>query len=127
MPPVQYSRGGKQRFGRDRGRATTGSRLPRLLVCLLLACCLLILVGLGTSPTLRGRVCSRGKLGILYSVSNTTSSISTYQTAYTSSRAINPGLREFRISAGSSMAAVRNGFSMVLSMMPLLAKCRGPS
>ena len=33
---------------------------------LLLACCLLILMGMRASPTFRQQVCSRGKLGILH-------------------------------------------------------------
>ena len=65
MQPEQYFKDGKQRFGLSRSTVTTTHRLQRLLVGLLLACCLLILVGLRVSPTFRRRVCSRGKLGIL--------------------------------------------------------------
>ena len=65
MQPEQYFKDGKQRFGLDRSTVTTTARLQRLLVGLLLACCLLILVGLRASPTFRRQVCSRGKLGIL--------------------------------------------------------------
>ena len=61
MPPEQYFKDGKQRFGLNRSAVTTTHWLQRLL----LACCLLILAGLRVSPTLRPRVCSRGKLGIL--------------------------------------------------------------
>ena len=56
---------GKQRFGLNRSAVTTTHRLQRLLVALLLACCLLILVGMRASPTFRRQVCCRGKLGIL--------------------------------------------------------------
>ena len=66
MQPEQYFRDGKQRFGLNRSTVTTTDRLQRLLVGLLLACCLLILAGLRTSPTFRKQVCSRGKLGILH-------------------------------------------------------------
>ena len=66
MQPEQYFRDGKQRFGLDRSTVTTTHRLQRLLVGLLLACCLLILLGMRASPTFRRQVCSRGKLGILH-------------------------------------------------------------
>ena len=66
MQPEQYFKDGKQRFGLDRSTVTTTARLQRLLVGLLLACCLLILVGVRASPTFRRQVCSRGKLGILH-------------------------------------------------------------
>ena len=56
---------GKQRFGLNRSTVTTTDRLQRLLVGLLLACCLLILAGVRASPSFRRQVCSRGKLGIL--------------------------------------------------------------
>ena len=49
-----------------RDTVTTIHRLRRLLVALLLACCLLILAGLRISPAFRRRVCSRGQLGILH-------------------------------------------------------------
>ena len=45
--------------------ATTTARLGRMLVGLLLACCLLLLVGRRASWQFRRRVCSRGKLGLL--------------------------------------------------------------
>ena len=66
MQPEQYFKDGKQRFGLDRSTVTTTDRLQRLLVALLLACCLLILAGMLASPTFRRQVCSRGKLGILH-------------------------------------------------------------
>jgi len=66
MQPEQYFKDGKQRFGLDRSTVTTTARLQRLLVALLLACCLLILAGMRASPTFRRQVCSRGKLGILH-------------------------------------------------------------
>ena len=65
MQPEQYFRDGKQRFGLNRSTVTTTDRLQRLLVGLLLACCLLILLGIRASPTFRRQVCSRGKLGVL--------------------------------------------------------------
>ena len=64
--PEQYFKDGKQHLGLDRSTVTTTSRLQRLLVALLLACCLLILAGLRVSATFRRRVCSRGTLGILH-------------------------------------------------------------
>ena len=66
MQPEQYFKDGKQRFGLNRSTVTTTDRLQRLLVGLLLACCLLILMGMRASPTFRRKVCSRGKLGILH-------------------------------------------------------------
>ena len=69
MQPEQYFKDGKQRFGLNRSTVTTTGRLQRLLVGLLLACCLLILAGMRASPTFRRQVCSRGKLGILHLVS----------------------------------------------------------
>ena len=66
MQPEQYFKDGKQRFGLNRSTVTTTGRLQRLLVGLLLACCLLILAGMRASPTFRRQVCSRGKLGILH-------------------------------------------------------------
>ena len=66
MQPEQYFKDGKQRFGLNRSTVTTTDRLQRLLVGLLLACCLLILAGLRASPSFRRQVCSRGKLGILH-------------------------------------------------------------
>ena len=65
MQPEQYFKDGKQRFGLNRSAVTTTDRLQRLLVGLLLACCLLILAGMRASPTFRRQVCSRRKLGIL--------------------------------------------------------------
>ena len=65
MQPEQYFKDGKQRFGLNRSTVTTTQRLQRLLVGLLLACCLLILAGVRASPKFRRQVCSRGKLGIL--------------------------------------------------------------
>ena len=56
MQPEQYFKDGKQRFGLDRSTVTTTDRLQRLLVGLLLACCLLILMGMRTSPMFRRRV-----------------------------------------------------------------------
>ena len=64
MQPEQYFKDGKQRFGLNRSTVTTTHRLQRLLVGLLLACCLLILLGIRVSSAFRRRVCSRGKLGI---------------------------------------------------------------
>ena len=66
MQPEQYFKDGKQRFGLNRSTVTTTHRLQRLLVGLLLACCLLILSGLRVSPTFRRQICSRGKLSILH-------------------------------------------------------------
>jgi hypothetical protein len=66
MQPERYFKDGKQRFGLDRSTVATTSRLQRLLVALLLACCLLMLAGMRVSATFRRRVCSRGKLGILH-------------------------------------------------------------
>ena len=66
MQPEQYFKDGRQRFGLDRSTVTTTDRLQRLLVALLLACCLLILAGARASPSFRRQVCSRGKLGILH-------------------------------------------------------------
>ena len=66
MQPEQYFRDGKQRFGLDRSTVTTTDRLQRLLVALLLACCLLILAGLRVAASFRRRICSRGHLGILH-------------------------------------------------------------
>ena len=65
MQPEQYFRGGKQYFALDRGTATTTARLGRMLVGLLLACCLLLLAGRRASWQFRRRVCSWGKLGLL--------------------------------------------------------------
>ena len=68
MQPEQYFKDGEQRFGLNRSTVTTTERLQSAsggLVGLLLACCLLILVGKRVSPTFRRRVCSRGKLGVL--------------------------------------------------------------
>ena len=64
MQPEQYFKDGKQRFGLNRSTVTT---TQRLLVALLLACCLPILAGLRASPSLRRQVWCRGKLGILHS------------------------------------------------------------
>ena len=66
MQPEQYFKDGKQRFGLNQSTVTTTHRLQRLLVGLLLACCLLILMGMRTSSTFRRKVCSRGKLGVLH-------------------------------------------------------------
>ena len=66
MQPEQYFRDGKQRFGLNRSAVTTTDGLQRLLVGLLLACCLPILLGMPVSPSFRRQVCSRGKLGILH-------------------------------------------------------------
>ena len=43
MQPEQYFRDGKQYFALDRGTVKTTARLGRMLVGLLLACCLLLL------------------------------------------------------------------------------------
>ena len=66
MQPEQYFKDGKQRFGLNRSTVTTTDRLQRLLVGLLLACCLLILMGTRVSPAFRRQVSSRGKLGVLH-------------------------------------------------------------
>ena len=65
MQLEQYFRDGKQYFALDRGTATTTERLGRMLVGLLLACCLLLLAGRRASWQFRRRVCSWGKLGLL--------------------------------------------------------------
>ena len=65
MQPEQYFKDGKQRVGLNRSTVTTTARLHRLLVGLLLACCLLILLGMRATHSFRQQVCSRGKLGIL--------------------------------------------------------------
>ena len=65
MQPEQYFRDGKQYFALDRGTAKTTERLGRMLVGLLLACCLLLLAGRRASWRFRRRVCSWGKLGLL--------------------------------------------------------------
>ena len=65
MQPEQYFRDGKQYFALDRGMATTTARLGRMLVGLLLACCLLLLAGRRASWRFRRWVCSWGKLGLL--------------------------------------------------------------
>lgn len=65
MQPEQYFKDGKQRFGLNQSTVTTTARLQRLLVGLLLACCLLILLGMRATHSFRQQVCSRGKLGIL--------------------------------------------------------------
>ena len=65
MQPEQYFRDGKQYFALDRGTAKTTARLGRMLVGLLLACCLLLLAGRRASWRFRRRVCSWGKLGLL--------------------------------------------------------------
>ena len=65
MQPEQCFRDGKQYFALDRGTVTTTARLGRMLVGLLLACCLLLLVGRRASWQFRRRVCSWGKLGLM--------------------------------------------------------------
>ena len=73
MQPEQYfkslpratTRGPQATLRAEPERRNHHPPLQRLLVGLLLACCLLILVGLRASPTFRRQVCSRGKLGIL--------------------------------------------------------------
>ena len=62
MQPEQYFRDGKQYFALDRGTATTTARLSRLLVGLLLACCLLLLAGRRASWRFRRRLCLWGQL-----------------------------------------------------------------
>ena len=64
MQPEQSFKDGKQHFRLNRSTVTTTNRLQRLLVGLLLACCLLIFAGLRTSPPSSDRS-ARGKLGIL--------------------------------------------------------------
>ena len=66
MQPEQYFKDGKQRLGSYRSTVTTTDRLQRLLVGLLVACCLLILMGIRVSPSFQRQVCSREKLGILH-------------------------------------------------------------
>ena len=61
-----YFKDGKQCFGLNLSTVTTTHRLQRLLVRLLLACRLLILLGIRVSPAFPQRVGSRGKLGILH-------------------------------------------------------------
>ena len=65
MQREQCFRDGKQYFALDRGTAKTTERLGRMLVGLLLACCLLLSVGRQASWQFRRRVCSWGKLGLL--------------------------------------------------------------
>ena len=65
MQPEQYFRDGKQYFALDWGTAKTTERLGRMLVGLLLACCLLLLAGRRALWQFRRRVCSWGKLGLL--------------------------------------------------------------
>ena len=65
MQLEQYFRDGKQYFALNRGTAKTTARLGRMLVGLLLACCLLLLAGRRASWRFRRRVCSWGKLGLL--------------------------------------------------------------
>ena len=61
MPPEQYFRDGKQYFALDKGTAKTTGRLGRMLVRLLLVCCLL-LSGRRASWQFRWKVCSWGHL-----------------------------------------------------------------
>ena len=65
MQPEQCFRDGKQYFALDRGTVTTTARLGRMLVGLLLECCLLLLVGRRASWQFRRRVCSWGQLGLM--------------------------------------------------------------
>ena len=65
MQPEQYFRDGKQYFALDQGTVTTTARLGRMLVGLLLECCLLLLTGRRASWRFRRWVCSWGKLGLL--------------------------------------------------------------
>ncbi len=58
MQPEQYFKDGKQRFGLDRSTVTTTDRLRWLQVGLLLACCLLILVGMRVTLSFRRGICS---------------------------------------------------------------------
>ena len=66
MQPEQYFRDGKQRFDLDSTTVTTSSRLQRLLLGVLIACAVLVIVGMRVSPSFRRRVCSWGKLGVLH-------------------------------------------------------------
>ena len=69
MRPEQYFKDSKQPFGLNRSTVTTTDRLQSAsggLVGLLLACCLLILLGMWASPAFRRWICSRGKLDILH-------------------------------------------------------------
>ena len=65
MQPEQYFRDGKQYYALDRVTAKTTARLGRMLVGLLLECCLLLLAGRRASWQFRLRVCSWGQLGLL--------------------------------------------------------------
>ena len=62
MQLEQYFRDGKQCFALNRGTAATTARLSRLLVGLLLACCLLLLVAWRASWQFQRRLCLCGKL-----------------------------------------------------------------
>ncbi len=66
MQPEQYFRDGKQRFSLASTTVTTSSRLQRLLLGVVLACVVLILVGMRVSPSFRKQVCSWGKFGVLH-------------------------------------------------------------
>lgn len=66
MQPEQYFKDGKQRFALDRSTVTTTARLQRLLVAVLLACCLLILAGMKAPTAFRRQVSSWGKLSLLH-------------------------------------------------------------
>lgn len=66
MQPEQYFRDGKQRLDLDATTVTTSSRLQRLLVGVLIACAILILVGMRAPPAFRRQVCSWGRLGVLH-------------------------------------------------------------
>lgn len=66
MQPEQYFRDGKQRLDLDSATVMTSSRMRRLMVAVVLACCLLILTAIRVSWGFRRQVCSWGKLGILH-------------------------------------------------------------
>ena len=66
MQPEQYFRDGKQRFDLDAATVTTSRRLQRLLVGVLMACAILIVVGMKAPSTFRRQVCSWGRLGVLH-------------------------------------------------------------
>ncbi len=66
MQPEQYFKDGKQRFDLNSATVTTMSRIQRLLVAVLIACCLLILAGIRTPRTFRRQVRSWGRLGVVH-------------------------------------------------------------
>ena len=66
MQPEQYFRDGKQRLDLDSATVMTSSRMRRLMVAVVLACCLLILAATRVSWRFIRQVSSWGKLGILH-------------------------------------------------------------